>query len=337
LIESTPPGLIESTPPGLIESTPPGLIETDPLEGFQSHQNKIGKIGGTCPSGLVIRRKDECDIALKNLGISMNTTWWVGTSADIPSGCAIRNGGDRMPHFNQNSGVGIGRSDLIPICQRPYAACTCDKRGLKFGSKVGNWCFLSKAPCKLLDGQITPANWTWIKCTRINCPTGVVVETGKIGGTCPSGLVIRRKDECDFALKNLGISMNTRWWAGTSSAHIPSGCTIRNGGDRMPHFNQNSGVGIGRSDLIPICQRPVAAGKIGGTCPSGLVIRRKDECDLALKNLGISMNTAWWVGTSADIPSGCAIRNDGDRMPHFNQNSGVGIGRSDLIPICQRP
>ena len=43
-------------------------------------------------------------------------------------------------------------------------------------------------------------------------------------------------------------------WYGECS-EIPSGCSIRNGGDMLRHFEISAtGVGKGRGDLIPICK-----------------------------------------------------------------------------------
>lgn len=71
--------------------------------------------------------------------------------------------------------------------------------------------------------------------------------------------VIRSQAECSEALKALNFP-TSNYWTGYYST-IPSGCSTRNGGDKMPHFEKSSsGKGIGRSDLIPICKGPVSSG-----------------------------------------------------------------------------
>ena len=66
--------------------------------------------------------------------------------------------------------------------------------------------------------------------------------------------VIRSKGECTDALKALNYPTTVSYWTGHASS-IPSGCSIRNGGDNMPHMEKSSsGKGKGRSDLIPICK-----------------------------------------------------------------------------------
>ena len=66
--------------------------------------------------------------------------------------------------------------------------------------------------------------------------------------------VIRSKGECTDALKALNYPTTVSYWTGHASS-IPSGCSIRNGGDNMPHMEKSSsGKGNGRSDLIPICK-----------------------------------------------------------------------------------
>ena len=70
--------------------------------------------------------------------------------------------------------------------------------------------------------------------------------------------VVRSHDECTTALKSLRYQISN-FWTGTSNHyhnHIPVGCSIRESGDNQPHFLQSStGLGTGRSDLIPICKR----------------------------------------------------------------------------------
>ena len=71
--------------------------------------------------------------------------------------------------------------------------------------------------------------------------------------------VIRSQTECSEALKALNFPASN-YWTGYYST-IPSGCSTRNGGDKMPHFEKStSGKGKGRSDLIPICKGPESSG-----------------------------------------------------------------------------
>ena len=66
--------------------------------------------------------------------------------------------------------------------------------------------------------------------------------------------VIRSKSECNDALKALGYPTTVSYWTGHYTG-IPSGCSIRNGGNNQPHMEKSSsGTGRGRNDLIPICK-----------------------------------------------------------------------------------
>ena len=60
--------------------------------------------------------QDEClNTAVKSIGVTPGPSW-VGSRADIPTGCSIRDGGDMSPHWNTASS-GRGRSDLRPVCK----------------------------------------------------------------------------------------------------------------------------------------------------------------------------------------------------------------------------
>ena len=74
--------------------------------------------------------------------------------------------------------------------------------------------------------------------------------------------VIRCTEECTEALKDLGYPTTASFWSGDFS-FIPSGCSIRDGGDNKPHMEKaSSGIGNGRSDLIPICKERTSSGKL---------------------------------------------------------------------------
>ena len=74
--------------------------------------------------------------------------------------------------------------------------------------------------------------------------------------------VIRSTVECSNALNDLGFSTKVSYWSGLST-NIPSGCSIRNGGDNVPHMEKSSsGTGNGRKDLIPICKGSDSSGKL---------------------------------------------------------------------------
>ena len=76
-----------------------------------------------------------------------------------------------------------------------------------------------------------------------------------IGSVCDDeSHVIRSEEVCTDALKELNYPTTVSYWTGHASS-IPSGCSIRDGGDNMPHLEKSSsGKGNGRSDLIPICK-----------------------------------------------------------------------------------
>jgi len=86
--------------------------------------------GGVCNSeDEVIRSEMECSTALSKLGFKPTGKYWMDLrrmpyplDASIPTGCSIRNGGDRMPHLVKwVRSVGSGRIDLIPICKKMWS------------------------------------------------------------------------------------------------------------------------------------------------------------------------------------------------------------------------
>ena len=78
-----------------------------------------GEVGGVCNNeNDVIREKAECTKALLELDFKTSGNYWTTSGWAIPSGCSIRNGGDKKPHFlKSDPGVGTGRNDLIPLCK----------------------------------------------------------------------------------------------------------------------------------------------------------------------------------------------------------------------------
>jgi len=78
-----------------------------------------GDVGEVCNNEKgVIRVKTECTKALLELGFKASGSYWTSSGWAIPSGCSIRDGGDRKPHFLKSApGVGTGRNDLIPVCK----------------------------------------------------------------------------------------------------------------------------------------------------------------------------------------------------------------------------
>ena len=79
----------------------------------------MGKVGGVCKYEYeVIRSQPECTKALEITGQPSSGVYWTGVRNSLPAGCSVREGGDLKPHFETSStGVGRGRSDLIPICK----------------------------------------------------------------------------------------------------------------------------------------------------------------------------------------------------------------------------
>ena len=80
---------------------------------------------------------------------------------------------------------------------------------------------------------------------------------------------------------------------------------------------------------------------IGGLCnEESHVIRAQAECTKAMKELGFKSIADYWTGEYDQIPSGCSINKikNYDDVPHFETSSrGLGLGRSDLTPICYGP
>ena len=89
-----------------------------------------GIVGGVCNNeNDLIESKWECSKALSELHFEKLPHEIYGdfytndNHIDIPAGCSIRDGGDKLPHLVLNfkhiaSPVGYGRKDLIPICQK---------------------------------------------------------------------------------------------------------------------------------------------------------------------------------------------------------------------------
>ena len=86
------------------------------------------------------------------------------------------------------------------------------------------------------------------------------------------------------------------------------------------------------------------SGDVGGVCSNeNEVIRSEEECSNAVSKLDFEVSrTDYWRGSrNHDIPSGCSIRDpklgrtDEKQLHMESSETGVGTGRSDLIPICK--
>ena len=82
-----------------------------------------GDAGGVCNNeDDIITLKEECSKALSELEFDVSEDYWTSSwtyyDNEMPSGCSIRDGGDKLPHLLSAAGVGTGRNDLIPICKR---------------------------------------------------------------------------------------------------------------------------------------------------------------------------------------------------------------------------
>lgn len=90
--------------------------------GFENcPRYEVGSPGSTCPSAEgVIRSREECEVALKAVGRLDEATFFEEPLNEIPAGCSVRDGGDKVPHFNAIAGIGQGRSDLQPVCIAPH-------------------------------------------------------------------------------------------------------------------------------------------------------------------------------------------------------------------------
>ena len=74
--------------------------------------------------------------------------------------------------------------------------------------------------------------------------------------------MIRTMSECRNARRKLGYTNvnNGLEWSDQSDI-IPSGCSIRNGGNFMLHFETTTtGLGVGRYDLLPLCAKNIFGG-----------------------------------------------------------------------------
>jgi hypothetical protein len=71
--------------------------------------------------------------------------------------------------------------------------------------------------------------------------------------------------------------------------------------------------------------------KGGNDCSEALKVRTKDECEKAIKSLGIR-RTGLWTGSYGGIPGFCSI--DTENLQLFNSLSS-GKPRGDLYPICK--
>ena len=68
--------------------------------------------------------------------------------------------------------------------------------------------------------------------------------------------------ECRTAKQKFGYKNvdNVGEWSDKSES-IPSGCSIRNGGNFKLHFETSpTGLGVGRYDLLPLCAKNIFGG-----------------------------------------------------------------------------
>ena len=88
---------------------------------------------------------------------------------------------------------------------------------------------------------------------------------GEVGGVCnKESHVIRTMSECRTAKRKFGYTNvdNVGEWSDKSES-IPSGCSIRNGGNFKLHFETSpTGLGVGRYDLIPLCAKTIFGGML---------------------------------------------------------------------------
>ena len=86
---------------------------------------------------------------------------------------------------------------------------------------------------------------------------------GEVGGVCnQESHVIRTMSECRTAKRKFGFTNvdNVGEWSDKSES-IPSGCSIRNGGNFKLHFETSpTGLGVGRYDLLPLCAKNIFGG-----------------------------------------------------------------------------
>jgi len=104
------------------------------------------------------------------------------------------------------------------------------------------------------------------------------------------------------------------------------------------------GNGGGDGSFLIFLERPVAAptyvrlayGAAG--CEAGKVITTQQECNEAHEALGLEILEEW-TGSNGSIPDNCSTRetNTGSQTSHlhFNINTGAGVGREDLAPVCK--
>jgi len=275
----TPPKAETPAPNPPVADTP---APTPPQVEFQ-----LGGTSTVCETeAQVVRTQSECELALRSLDWSTASPFWTGTHANIPAGCSVRDGRDKQPHLNGAPGLGRGRRDLRPICKlkvtpapttstpaptTPSPAPTTQTPAPRTTTPAPTT--TTPAPTTSTPAPTTPTpapttqtpaptTQTPAPITATPAPTAATTapttpryRIGDPGTTCNTEVdVIRTLSECAVAIANVGLGMSASWWTGTDDA-IPSGCSIRLSGDKLPHLNFEMGsVGQGRRDLVPICR-----------------------------------------------------------------------------------
>ena len=75
--------------------------------------------GGLCyDESDVIPSVSDCEEALKELGYSSLSTFWITSTDPIPAGCSIDFANSNVHFLENTSGLGKKRTFLTPVCKK---------------------------------------------------------------------------------------------------------------------------------------------------------------------------------------------------------------------------
>lgn len=148
------------------------------------------------------------------------------------------------------------RASAATACKKAGYAGLCSKaqgEGFErcgagwYSDYKGYWMSKTQHGCSSVRGW---QSWGHGKAGAYCC--SIKYKQGAAGTECALGTRITNKDEClRTAANSVGVTPGSSWVGSTTA--IPVGCSIRNGGDLIPHWNTATS-GTGRSDLRPICK-----------------------------------------------------------------------------------
>ena len=299
----------------------------------------LQKTNTFCAPESVIRTKEECAEALAKVGKSSNIGYsgdWL-TGHNVPAGCSEN-------HFNSDFSSTRTRDNLSPICvtekkPKPCAGDTCTLD--ECCDKQPSFCSVNQCDgdnkLELKQEMVTPKRIYTLKETNTRCDN-------------PEN-IIRTKEECEKALTKVGKSPHIGY-VGGPWGHVPAGCTYN---PSHSHFNNNNAPGNAHHQMAPVCvteekPKPCASGTCtvddcckkyvepayvkqatNTLCPAGKNLHTVEECQKALKTLGLSTHIAYVGGPWGHVPAACSYN---PNHSHFNKNDSPGGAHHQMAPVC---